>query len=441
MILDGGTRFGDRFLDLTQDVHTAVVGLCQCFGEHFIGKSFYFDVHLTSRDTVFGTRYLEVHIAQVVFVAQNVRKDGELAGFLVGDKAHGDTRYRFGNLDTGIHQSQRTGAYRSHRGRSVGFQHVGYDAYRVGAVGRDHLLQGPVSQVPVAYFPAGYSAHRLGFTGGIGREVIVKIKVLFVFERYAVHFVGIEARTEGYRAQGLRFAAGEHGRTVRGGQCIHYTPDGAYFGRFTAVQADPFVQDQAAYRVALYVVVVQFSQSDFLCPFFFVHPFFGQVLLDEFTDDLVEFLGAFLLAQPHFGYGIGFVVSSFLNFFAKLFVVGLVAVNAFYGRFRHFGGESLLGFYLVLDSLVGGFKRFDHFLFGNELHLAFHHSDGIHRRTDHQFDVGLFHLLLRGVDDELSVDTRYAHLRNRAVERDIGYRDSGGGGQSGQRIGAGLSVV
>ena len=49
-------------------------------------------------DAVFGARHLEVHVAQMIFVTQNVGQDRIARAFQ--DQAHGDARGRLGRCGT-----------------------------------------------------------------------------------------------------------------------------------------------------------------------------------------------------------------------------------------------------------------------------------------------------------------------------------------------------
>ena len=72
-----------------EDVLTAVVSLSERSLHDFGGDAFDLDVHLERRDAVFGAGYLEVHVAKVIFVAEDVGEHGEAVAFL--DEAHGHT--------------------------------------------------------------------------------------------------------------------------------------------------------------------------------------------------------------------------------------------------------------------------------------------------------------------------------------------------------------
>ena len=74
-------------MHLAEDVHAAFVSLSQS-GLHDFGRdAFDLDVHLQGRDAVFGAGHLEVHVAEVVFVAENVGQNRKLVAFL--NQAHG----------------------------------------------------------------------------------------------------------------------------------------------------------------------------------------------------------------------------------------------------------------------------------------------------------------------------------------------------------------
>ena len=147
-----GARLGDALGEFAEDVHAALAGLLQRGGQHLVGESVHLDVHLRGGDAVLGARHLEVHVAQVVFIAQNVRQHGPLAGLGVGDQTHGDARHGFLDLHAGVHQRQGSGADRRHRRRAVRLKDVRHDAHGVGVLvaQRDHRLQGAPCQVAVA---------------------------------------------------------------------------------------------------------------------------------------------------------------------------------------------------------------------------------------------------------------------------------------------------
>ena len=139
-------------------------------------------------NTVLRTRYLEVHVAQVVFVTEDVGEDGIFVFTCVLDKTHGDTRYGVLDLHTGIHQGQRAGAYGSHGGRTVGFEDIGNDTYHVRIVCGNLSLQCAPCQVAVTDFTTAYTALCLSFARRERGEVVVQQEALLAVSRTMTAF-------------------------------------------------------------------------------------------------------------------------------------------------------------------------------------------------------------------------------------------------------------
>ena len=83
-----------RLRDLSEhglaDVVTSLAGLFQGLAQLVEAQSFDFDVHLACCDAVGGAGHLEVHVSEVVLVAEDVREDGVLPRVEVGDQTHRD---------------------------------------------------------------------------------------------------------------------------------------------------------------------------------------------------------------------------------------------------------------------------------------------------------------------------------------------------------------
>ena len=155
--------FVDHLRHLIQDVKPALPGLLQSFGEDLIRESLNLDVHLGCCDPFLGPGHLEVHVPQVVLIAQDIGKDGILPGIRIGDQSHGNAGYRFADLDPAVHQSQCTGTYRRHGRGAIGFENIGDDPDRVWILctGWHYIFQGPVGQVAVTDFPSADAPYRL----------------------------------------------------------------------------------------------------------------------------------------------------------------------------------------------------------------------------------------------------------------------------------------
>src|SRR5690606_6827052 len=74
-----GAGLGDNLVHLVQDVQTRSVGLLQGDFHDFVGNTLDFDIHLQGSYAVFGTGNLEVHVAQVIFVTQDVCQNPNLS--------------------------------------------------------------------------------------------------------------------------------------------------------------------------------------------------------------------------------------------------------------------------------------------------------------------------------------------------------------------------
>ena len=81
--------FAHGFLHFAQNVDACFFGLCQCHLHDFFGNALDFDVHLQSSDTVGGTSHFKVHIAQMIFVAQNIGQHRKTVA--VFDQTHCNT--------------------------------------------------------------------------------------------------------------------------------------------------------------------------------------------------------------------------------------------------------------------------------------------------------------------------------------------------------------
>ena len=287
----------------------------------------------------------------------------------------------------------------------------------------------------MSYLAASHAALCLGLAGAEGREVVVQQESHVALVEHVVHQFLIQFGAQCHRGEALCLAACEDGASVRHGQRAHLAPDGAYVGGLAAVQADALVEDAAAHGVAHHVVVVAVHHGLFLF-LLLVGQFFvgGAVSLLEVGQYLVEGLGACLLLKSLLGHVVGGLVEFLVHLLSELLVVHLVVVLALHVG-AQLGREFLLQFAHGLDSLHGGLECAQEVLFAHLFHFAFHHHDVLGRCTDHDVHVGLFHLLEGGVNHILAVDACHAHLRDWALEGDVGAGQSGRCGESGQCVG------
>src|SRR5690606_15210075 len=123
----------DGLVHLVEDVKAAGRSLGDGLLHDLFGDAGDLDVHLQRGDAVTRAGDLEVHVAQVVFVTQDVGQDGELAGRLQ-DQTHGDARDRTDQGHARVHQRQGAAADGGHGGRAVGLGDLRHQTDGVGEV-------------------------------------------------------------------------------------------------------------------------------------------------------------------------------------------------------------------------------------------------------------------------------------------------------------------
>src|SRR5437763_842187 len=129
---DVGARRGDRLRHLGEDVEPAAASLLERVGEDLFVDARDLDVHLDGRDPLGGPANLEVHVAEVILVAEDVGEDGDLVILL--DEAHGDAGNRSRDGDARVHQREAAAAHGRHGRRAVGLEDVAHNADRVRAL-------------------------------------------------------------------------------------------------------------------------------------------------------------------------------------------------------------------------------------------------------------------------------------------------------------------
>ena len=152
-------------------------GLTHGRAHDFRGEAGDLDVHLHGGHAVSRAGDLEVHIAESVFIAQNIGQNDEIG--ILFDQAHGDAGHRGADGYAGIHERKAAAADRGHARGAVGFQGFGYNANGKGkaVVLGQNRPQGLFGKRAMADFPAR-DANRLDFANRERREVIVEHEFL-----------------------------------------------------------------------------------------------------------------------------------------------------------------------------------------------------------------------------------------------------------------------
>ncbi len=182
-------------------------------------------VHLKAGDAPGGAGHLEVHVAEVVLVAEDVGE--HRVAFALGDEAHRDARHGHLERDAGLQQGQRARADRGHGGGAVGLEDLRDDADRIGELllGRQHFLDRAAGEVAVADLaPAG--AEPADLADREGREIVVQHEAVAPVALDVVEDLLVEDRAQRGDAEGLGLAAREEGGAVGALEHVDLAGDG-----------------------------------------------------------------------------------------------------------------------------------------------------------------------------------------------------------------------
>ncbi len=430
-------RSGDGLVDDIEDMEAAVAGLVECLGENLIAEAVALDIHLGGGDTLGGTGHLEVHVAEMVLVAEDVGEDGIFYIVGVGDQTHSHTGHRTLHLHAGVEQREGSAADSGHRRGTVALEDIGNDTAGVGEIIGEHALEGAVSEVSVTDLAASHATLWLGLAGGEGGEVVVKQEALLALIEHVVDDFLIEGGSEGGGDESLGLASGEYRGSVGTGEIIHLAPDGADLGGLAAVEADTLVEHAAAHGLLLHIVIVAFHHGYALVLAVLLKLLLGHLGEggDIFLADGVELLVApMLVGSSCARYGVGLVIAFGPDIGSELVVVDLVAVLALGFLAGLFHQLELRGT-VFLDFFVSDLEGLEKLSFRNFVHLTLDHHDVVIGGADHKLDVGFLDLLECGVDDPFAVDACHADLGDRAVEGHVAAHQGSGGCDSGERVG------
>ena len=418
-----GTGFGQGLGHDAEDVQAGHTGLFHGAGHDFGGQAVDLDVHLDGADTFGRTGDLEVHIAEGVFVTEDVGQHG--VGVAVLDEAHSHTSHGSGDRHTGVHEGQAAAADSGHGGRAVGFQRIGHHADGVGEGfgGGQNGLEGAFGKMAVADFAAGH-AHGLHFAHGVGREVIVQHEALAFIALQGIDLLLVAGGAEGGHGEGLGFAAGEEHGAVGAGQDGGLDLDGAHGLGVAGVDAQAFVHHALAHEL-LFEVFEDLADAGLGGGVFTVALVSGHEGFHLVLHGLAGVLAFHLVdgAQGVFHAGLDGEVFHIGEEF------GIVLLG---GEFGLGLADQLHELFLSvdegLDGLVGPVQAVDEVLFLHELGFAFHHDHGVTGSGEGDVHVGAGLFFGGGVQHELTVHTAEAGTGNRAGEGNGG---NAGGGRSG----------
>ncbi len=391
------------------------------------------DVHLQRGDAVSRTCDLEVHVAEVVFVTEDVGENRETVAF--EDEAHGDTGNRLGKRNACVHQRQRGAADRCHRRGAVGFGDFGNDAQRVGELfgGRQHRTDSAPCELAVADFTTARRAHAACFTDRVGREVVMQQEAFLVHAGEAVDILLVFAGAEGRNNDRLGFTAGEERRTVRARQNADFGNDRANGRQVAAVDAALGVENVPANNLGLKVLE---DSADFfrrvLGFAFFRQEVRLHLSLDGVDGGVTGGLFGDLVSVAQFSFGecqhLVFESGKIFRFEFARFLGGNF-------------GELDDRIDNRLETAVTEHDRAEHDVFVEFLGFRFHHQDGVLRAGNNQVQNRLIHLVEMRVQNIFAVDVANARAANRAHEGNAGKRERRGCGDHGEDVRIVFQVV
>src|SRR6516225_5579955 len=238
---------GQRRRHLAQDVHAPVLRLAERDAHDLLGDAGDLDVHLQRGHAPLGARHLEVHIAEMVLVAEDVGQHG--IALVLKNEAHGDAGGRALERHARVHQRQRRAAHGGHGGEAVRLRDLRHHAQRVGkfVVRRQDRMDGAPGELAVTDLAAARPAHSSGLADREWREVVMQEERLLVGPLQRVDPLLILAGAQRCYHQRLGLAAGEQGRAVHARQHADLGDNGTHRLHVAAIDATTAIEDVPAH--------------------------------------------------------------------------------------------------------------------------------------------------------------------------------------------------
>src|SRR3989344_1076771 len=242
-----GARRGNHPIHLAQDMQPAFLRLLERDIHDFLVDTFDLDVHLQGGHAAGGAGYLEVHVAEMILVTDDVGEHGEALLFL--DEAHRHTRDRGLDGNAGVHQRQRRAANGGHGAGAVGFGDFGHHAQyiRIGFHVRQYGHDGTLGQPPVTDLAALGAADAADFAHRVRGEVVMQHEGVFALAFQRVDDLRVAPGAERGHDQRLGLATREQRRAVRARQHAGANGDGTHGARVAPVDARLARQDFVAH--------------------------------------------------------------------------------------------------------------------------------------------------------------------------------------------------
>src|SRR5450631_1948754 len=252
---DGGRPLGHVFAGLgqylvhfIQDMQATALRLIQGNLHDLARDARDLDVHLQRGNTVFGAGHFEIHVAEMILIAQNIGEYLEARAFL--DQAHRHAGNRRLDGHACVHQCKTAAAHRGHRTRAVGLQDLRHDPDDIRKLldAWHHCLHSALRKIPVSDLAPLRRTHHAGLADAERREIVVQHEGFFALTGQAVDDLRVTPGAQLRDDQGLRLAAGEERGTVRPGQHAGADLNGPHRFRVTTVDAGMPVENTLAHQ-------------------------------------------------------------------------------------------------------------------------------------------------------------------------------------------------
>ena len=403
-----GAGFAQRLVHFAQDVRTAFLGLGQSLFKDFLGDAGNFDVHLHRGDAFRRTCHLEIHIAQMIFIAQNVRQDRKILAFQ--DQAHGNARNWTLDRDARVHHRQAATADRRHRRRAVGLGNVRGQADRVRKffLRRQNRVQRTPSKLAMADFATARRAKAADFTDRIGREVIVQHEMLITQAVQAIDHLLCILGAQGAGRNRLGFPTREQGRAMRARQEVRFAHNRADLRGGAAVNALAVLQDGTTNDFSFQLL----GELDARHHHLRIKAVFSEHRLCLVARGVERVRPGRLIRQ---------LVSGCNVVADQLLQLGFqVAQIILRGHFPRILGGLFGQLHNRLDDIAAGVMRehdgTQHDFFRQLIGFGFHHHHGVIGRSHHQIEVTFGNLFVGRVQDVFAIHIADTCRANRAHE-------------------------
>ena len=190
-------------------MQSSIACLVQSGVHDFTRNALNLDIHLQRGNSVVGTSNLEVHITEVILIAEDVGQDRKIITLF--DQAHCNTGNRRFHRNASVHECEAGATNGSHRAGAIRFRDFRNDTNNVGEIvkTRHNRLDTTASQLAMANLTTLRRTNKARFTDAKRREVVMQHEWVFTLTINGVDYLGVSTGTQCCRDDCLCFTSGE----------------------------------------------------------------------------------------------------------------------------------------------------------------------------------------------------------------------------------------